>query len=173
MTLETLNTNPTERHDVIVIGAGQSGLAAAHHLARRGVDFVVLEANQRVGDQWRRRYESLRLYSPARYDALPGLPFPLAPNAFPTGAQMADYLESYAGHFDLPVRTVAGVPPPSPPTATAVTAAATTTAAAVTSSGQRGRRDGPSSSAAGCWSSMAASPGAASYTGSVSPPGRR
>ena len=105
MTLETLNTNPTERHDVIVIGAGQSGLAAAHHLARRGVDFVVLEANQRVGDQWRRRYESLRLYSPARYDALPGLPFPLAPNAFPTGAQMADYLESYAGHFDLPVRT--------------------------------------------------------------------
>lgn len=100
-----MNANHTERHEVIVIGAGQSGLAAAQQLARRGLDFVVLESNQRVGDNWRRRYESLRLYSPARYDALPGLRFPIDPNAFPTGRQMGDYLESYASQLGLPVRT--------------------------------------------------------------------
>lgn len=107
MTLDTpaMHATQPERHDVVVIGAGQSGLAAAQQLARHGLDFIVLEANQRVGDQWRHRYESLRLYSPARYDALPGLPFPLAPHEFPTGRQMADYLESYAARLDLPVRT--------------------------------------------------------------------
>lgn len=94
-----------ERFEVVVIGAGQCGLAAAHELAKRGIDFVVLEANERVGDNWRSRYDSLRLYSPAKYDGLPGLPFPLPRNAFPTGHQMADYLESYAAHFELPVRT--------------------------------------------------------------------
>ncbi len=100
-----MNVANPERHEAIVIGAGQAGLAAAHHLAKRGIDHVVLEAGDRVGDQWRSRYDSLRLYSPARYDGLPGLAFPLPPNAFPTGNQMADYLESYAAHFDLPVRT--------------------------------------------------------------------
>ncbi|MGH2445539.1 MAG: flavin-containing monooxygenase [Candidatus Limnocylindria bacterium] len=94
-----------ERHEVVIIGAGQCGLAAAHGLAKRGIDFVVLEANHRVGDKWRSQYDSLRLYSPAKYDGLPGLRFPLPGHAFPTGNQMADYLESYAAHFDLPVRT--------------------------------------------------------------------
>lgn len=94
-----------ERHEVVVIGAGQCGLAAAHELVKRGLDFVVLEANERVGDNWRSRYDSLRLYSPAKYDGLPGLAFPLPRNAFPTGHQMADYLEVYATHFKLPVRT--------------------------------------------------------------------
>lgn len=99
-------THTTEnRHDVVVIGAGQSGLAAGQQLARRGIDFVILEANDRVGDVWRRRYRSLRLYSPAGGDALPGLPFPLRRSAFPTGAQMADYLEAYVAHHRLPVRT--------------------------------------------------------------------
>ena len=92
-------------HDVVVIGAGQTGLAAGHHLARHGIEFVILEAGQRVGDVWRRRYDSLLLYSPAKYDALPGLPFPLPGHAFPTGRQMGDYLEAYAAHHDLPVRT--------------------------------------------------------------------
>ena len=94
-----------ERHEVVVIGAGQAGLAAGYHLARRGVEFLILEASPRVGDVWRDRYDSLRLYSPARYDALPGQPFPLWQDAFPTGAQMGDYLERYVAHHRLPVRT--------------------------------------------------------------------
>ncbi len=93
------------RSEVVVIGGGQAGLAAGYHLAKRGVDFVILEANERIGDTWRSRYDSLRLYNPARYNTLPGLPFPLRRHAFPTGHQMADYLETYAGHFRLPVRT--------------------------------------------------------------------
>lgn len=94
-----------EHHEVVVIGAGQFGLAAAHFLTKRGIGVVVLEAHARIGDNWRTRYDSLRLYSPAKYDALPGLPMPLPRNAYPTGHQMADYLESYAAHFALPVRT--------------------------------------------------------------------
>ena len=99
-----IGTTP-ERHDVVVIGAGQDGLAAAHDLGRHGIEHIVLEANDRVGDQWRMRYDSLRLYSPAKYDALPGLAFPLPGHAYPTGHQMADYLESYAERFAIPVRT--------------------------------------------------------------------
>jgi putative flavoprotein involved in K+ transport len=104
-----MNTRADERHEVVVIGAGQSGLAAGYHLARRGIDFVVLEADRRVADGWRNRYDSLLLYTPAKYDALPGLPFPLPAHAFPSGHEMADYLESYAAHHQLPVRTGAGV----------------------------------------------------------------
>lgn len=100
-----MNGTIPERHETVVIGAGQCGLAAAYYLAKRGIDFVVLEANDRVGDNWRSRYDSLRLYSPARYDGLPGMAFPLPRNAFPTGHQMADYLGSYAARFELPVRT--------------------------------------------------------------------
>lgn len=100
-----MNGARSERHEVIVIGAGQSGLAASYHLAQRGIDHVVLEENARVGDVWRTRYDSLLLYSPAKYDGLPALAFPLPGNAFPTGAQMGDYLESYAAHHALPVRT--------------------------------------------------------------------
>lgn len=94
-----------ERHATVVIGAGQSGLAASYHLTRRGIDHVVLEDNERIGDNWRTRYDSLRLYSPAKYDALPGMSMSLPGNAFPTGNQMGDYLESYAKRHDLPVRT--------------------------------------------------------------------
>lgn len=100
-----MNTTNAQRHEAIVIGAGQAGLAAAYHLAKRGIDFVVLEGNDRVGDNWRTRYDSLRLYSPAKYDGLPGLRFPLAGHRFPTGREMGDYLEAYVRHFDLPVRT--------------------------------------------------------------------
>src|SRR5688500_9405825 len=101
----TMNTTSAQRHEAIVIGAGQAGLAAAYHLAKRGIDFVVLEGNDRVGDNWRTRYDSLRLYSPAKYDGLPGLRFPLAGHRFPTGREMGDYLESYVRHLGLPVRT--------------------------------------------------------------------
>jgi cation diffusion facilitator CzcD-associated flavoprotein CzcO len=65
-----------ERVETVVIGAGQAGLATGYHLARRGREFVILDANQRIGDAWRTRWDSLRLFTPARYDGLPGWPFP-------------------------------------------------------------------------------------------------
>jgi len=92
-----------EHREVVVIGAGQSGLSVGYHLARRGVPFVILDANSRVGDQWRRRWDSLRLFTPGRFDGLPGMPFPAPRQAFPTKDEMADYLEAYAKRFALPV----------------------------------------------------------------------
>ena len=94
-----------ERFDTVIIGGGQAGLAAGHELARRGVAFVILERNTRIGDNWRSRWESLRLYSPARADGLPGTPFPAAKSAYPSGKQMGDYLEAYAAKGELPIRT--------------------------------------------------------------------
>lgn len=87
----------------VVVGGGQAGLAASHELTARGLPHVVLEAGDRVGDSWRRRWDSLRLFTPARYDGLPGRPFPGDPWALPTKDELADYLEGYAS--DLPVRT--------------------------------------------------------------------
>jgi putative flavoprotein involved in K+ transport len=94
-----------ERIPIVVIGAGQAGLSVSYHLARQGLSFVILEANRRVGDAWRARWDSLRLFTPARFDGIAGLPFPAGPNAFPTKDEMADYLEGYARRFQLPVRT--------------------------------------------------------------------
>ena len=92
-------------YEAVVIGGGQSGLAAAHHLARRGIDVVVLEASDRIGDLWRSRWESLRLYTPAKYDALPGKSFDGPGHRFPSSQEMGDYLEAYAEHERLPIRT--------------------------------------------------------------------
>jgi putative flavoprotein involved in K+ transport len=96
--------DPT-RVETVVIGAGQAGLATGYHLARRGREFVILDACQRVGDNWRCHWDSLRLYSPARVAALPGMRFPAPPASYPTKDQMADFLETYASTFELPVRT--------------------------------------------------------------------
>lgn len=93
------------RLETVVVGGGQAGLAVGYHLRARGRPFVILDANERVGDSWRKRWPSLRLYSPARIDGLPGMAFPALPNSYPTGNEMADYLESYAARFELPVRT--------------------------------------------------------------------
>lgn len=95
----------TEQHDTVVIGAGQAGLAVGYHLARRGVPSVIVDANQRVGEPWRQRWDSLRLFTPARFSSLPGMRFPLPAHVYPTRDQMADYLEEYVRRFDLPVRT--------------------------------------------------------------------
>ena len=101
----SVSGNEGGRHDVVVIGGGQAGLATGYHLAQRGISFVILEAHDRIGDSWRTRWDSLRLFTPARYDSLAGMPFPAADFAFPTKDEMADYLESYARKFQLPVRT--------------------------------------------------------------------
>lgn len=98
-----------ERVETVIIGAGQAGLATGYHLARLGRPFTILEAHPRVGDVWRRRFDSLRLYSPARYDGLPGWPFPLDPWDFPTKDEVGDYLEAYAQRFALPIVTGARV----------------------------------------------------------------
>ena len=88
----------------VIIGGGQAGLALAHKLQQAGRRFVVLEAADRLGDAWRRRWDSLTLFTPRRYDALPGLPFPGDPEGCPGKDEVADYLEDYALTFDLPVR---------------------------------------------------------------------
>ena len=89
----------------IVIGGGQAGLSVGYHLARRGLPFLILDAHERIGDAWRARWDSLRLFTPARYDGLPGWAYPARGDAFITKNQMADYLEAYAKRFDLPVRS--------------------------------------------------------------------
>lgn len=94
----------TERIETLIIGAGQAGLATGFHLRRRGRQFLIVDANGRVGDGWRRQWDSLKLYSPARYDGLPGLPFPAPGWSFPGKDEVADYLESYVAAFGLPVR---------------------------------------------------------------------
>jgi putative flavoprotein involved in K+ transport len=93
-----------EKFDVIVIGGGQAGLSVGYHLARAGARFVILDANERIGDSWRKRWDSLRLFTPAKFDGLDGMPFPAPRNDFPTKDEMADYLEDYALRFQLPVR---------------------------------------------------------------------
>ena len=97
---------PTDTTSVrtVVVGGGQSGLVMGYYLRRAGEDFRILEADARVGDSWRRRYDSLRLFSPPRYASLPGWRIRPA-GSFPTRDEMADYLEEYAGRFRLPVST--------------------------------------------------------------------
>ncbi len=93
-----------ERFETVIVGGGQAGLATGYHLAKRGRSYVILDAAERLGDVWRERWPSLRLYSPARFDGLPGMPFPAPPHSFPTGTEMGDYLESYARELRLAVR---------------------------------------------------------------------
>jgi len=90
--------------ETVIIGAGQAGLATGYHLQRRGRPFVILDAASRIGDNWRRQWDTLKLYSPAKYDSLPGLPFPAKPWSFPGKDEVGDYLETYAQTFDLPIR---------------------------------------------------------------------
>ena len=89
--------------EVIVIGGGQAGLSVGYHLARMGMRFAILDASERIGDSWRARWDSLRLFTPAKFDALDGMRFPAPRNHFPTKDEMADYLEQYAHRFRLPV----------------------------------------------------------------------
>ena len=99
----------TEHIETAIIGAGQAGLATAYHLKRLGRPCLVLDANPHVGDNWRTQWDSLRLYTPAGYDGLPGLPFPGPRWSYPTKDQVAAYLTAYARRFALPVRTLSRV----------------------------------------------------------------
>ena len=93
-----------ERVDALVIGGSQAGLTAGYYLSRKGVPFLILDAGPRVGEAWRRRWDSLELFTVGRYSALPGLRFPGDQERFAGKDDVADYLESYAKAFELPVR---------------------------------------------------------------------
>jgi putative flavoprotein involved in K+ transport len=93
-----------EQYDVIVIGAGQAGLATGYYLAQRGINFVILDAGSEIGEVWSKRWDSLRLFSPAKYNSLPGLAFPGAPFYLPDKDEVAAYFKAYVARFQLPVR---------------------------------------------------------------------
>ncbi|MGH2640797.1 MAG: flavin-containing monooxygenase [Actinomycetota bacterium] len=100
-----MSIDGTERVETVIVGGGQAGLATGYLLQRQGRPAVILDAFERVGDAWRTRWDSLRLFTVARYDSLPGLRFPAPGWSFPTKDEMADYLETYASTFALDVRT--------------------------------------------------------------------
>jgi putative flavoprotein involved in K+ transport len=94
-----------EHFETVIIGGGQAGLAVGYHLHKQERSFVILDANERIGDSWRNRWDSLRVFTPARYDGLPGWSFPASGWSYPSKDEVANYLESYAARFRLPVRT--------------------------------------------------------------------
>ena len=93
-----------DRHEVIVIGGGQAGLAVGYHLAQQGRRFAILDAGDRLAAAWRARWDSLTLFTPARYDGLPGRPFPGDPDHYPSRDEVVEYLVGYARDFELPVQ---------------------------------------------------------------------
>ena len=93
-----------ERFDTVVIGGGQAGLAMGYYLKEQGRHFTILDAGERIGGTWRKRWGSLRLFTPAALSGLPGMSIPFPGGYFPTKDEMADYFEEYARKFDLPVR---------------------------------------------------------------------
>lgn len=95
----------SEYVETLVIGGGQSGLVMGFHLSRRDLPFAIIDANDRIGDAWRNRWDSLRLFTPNRLNGLPGMPFPGYHWGFPSKDEFADYLASYARRFDIPVET--------------------------------------------------------------------
>jgi putative flavoprotein involved in K+ transport len=100
---EPAGSQPSDNVEVAVIGAGQAGLAIGYFLRRQGCRFVILERADLIGSAWRERWESLTLFTPRRYSALPGLPFPGDPDGYPTRDEVTAYLERYAETFDLPI----------------------------------------------------------------------
>src|SRR5690625_4199714 len=92
-------------YEVIIIGAGQAGIAMSYQLKQNGIkNHLMIDAQNRIGDSWRFRYKSLVLFTPKSYSALPGLKMKGNPNSYPTKDEMANYLEGYVAHFDLPYK---------------------------------------------------------------------
>ena len=92
-----------ERFEVVIIGGGQAGLAMAYYLRQRGLRFVIFERADSIAPAWRERWDSLTLFTPRRYSALPGLPFPGDPDGYPGRDEVIAYLERYAETFELPI----------------------------------------------------------------------
>ena len=97
------NTTVTRSHEVVVVGGGQAGLAIGYHLVKQAPNFTILEAASEPAAAWRERWDSLKLFTSARYDSLPGMPFPGDPDRYPTKDEVADYLTDYARRFELPL----------------------------------------------------------------------
>jgi len=91
-------------YDVVIVGAGQAGIAMGSYLKQEGLSFILLDSNVRIGDSWRQRYDSLELFTSRKYSSLPKLQMNGSADGFPTKDEMADYLEHYATHFGLPVK---------------------------------------------------------------------
>jgi putative flavoprotein involved in K+ transport len=102
---ENAGDSSPDQFDVAVVGSGQAGLAIGYWLAKQGRRFVILEAGDSVATAWRKRWDSLVLFTSRRYDALPGLAFPGDPDGYPTRDEVIAYLERYASQFNLPVET--------------------------------------------------------------------
>jgi putative flavoprotein involved in K+ transport len=101
--LRTTDASTRDTFEALIVGAGQAGLAMGHFLARQGRRFVILDRSDLIAAAWRERWESLTLFTPRRYDSLPGLPFPGDPNGYPTRDEVIAYLERYAETFNLPI----------------------------------------------------------------------
>jgi len=99
-----MDATQEDPYNLVIIGGGQAGLAAAYAARRSGLRHVILDASTRTGDTWRHRYDSLTLFTPRAYSQLPGLELDGDPTGYPTKDEVADYLETYAKTFDLPVR---------------------------------------------------------------------
>jgi putative flavoprotein involved in K+ transport len=99
----TTMQGPRQSYDVVVIGGGQAGLAIGYFLKRQEKHFVILDAGASIGSAWRSRWDSLVLFTPRRYDSLPGLPFPGDPDGYPTRDEVIAYLEAYTEKFALPL----------------------------------------------------------------------
>src|SRR5919197_6598492 len=102
-TTEAAFERSRDRYEVAIVGAGQAGLALGYFLARQGRRFVILEAADAVCPAWRERWDSLLLFTPRRYDSLPGLAFPGDPDGYPNRDEVVAYLEQYAARFELPI----------------------------------------------------------------------
>ncbi len=97
------STSPDRAYETVIVGGGQAGLATGYFLSQRRANFAILDENARTGDSWRKRWDSLRLFTPSQLDALPGMAYPGDENYFPTKDELANYLEGYANRFNLPI----------------------------------------------------------------------
>ena len=100
---DVMTSTITNHRDVVVVGGGQAGLAIGYHLAKLGTNFTILETAAEPAAAWRNRWDSLKLFTSARYDSLPGMAFPGEPDRYPARDEVVDYLTDYARAFDLPV----------------------------------------------------------------------